>query len=247
MKKIYTREEFESAREQWAEDLDQNQELQDKALDVFVAADKHNWIHQTTWMGEPSLQTPEDLITFQEIIFKTRPEYLVEVGVAWAGSLLFYATIMEAIGKGKIIGIDIFMPDDLKERIMAHPLSHRIELLNVSSIDSRTLELLKEKVKGTTDVMVHLDSDHTCEHVLKELKLYQSLVGEGHYMVCGDTIIEYFPDQKHRPREWSRGNSPKTALDLFLEDNDRFEVDRSYDKKRLMSNQPGGYLKCTKQ
>jgi cephalosporin hydroxylase len=91
LKKIYSRSEFEDARNKWAENMDQDQSLKNKALDVFIEADRHNWIHQTSWLGEPSLQTPEDLITFQEIIFRTKPDFLLEVGVAWAGSLLFYA------------------------------------------------------------------------------------------------------------------------------------------------------------
>ena len=111
-----------------------NQSLRNKALDVFIEADRHNWIHQTNWLGEPSLQTPEDLITFQEIIFRTKPDFLLEVGVAWAGSLLFYATIMESIGHGQIIGIDIFIPDDLKDRIFSHSVSKRIKLIQSSSL-----------------------------------------------------------------------------------------------------------------
>jgi len=246
MKKIYTRREFEELRREWADEMYDDKALQDKALEVFTEADRHNWIHQTTWMGEPSLQTPEDLITFQEIIYATQPEYIIEVGVAWAGSVLFYATLMEILDKGKIIGIDIFIPDDLKERIMNHKLAHRIELIEKSSIDEDTFNYVKNKIGDSRNVMVHLDSDHTCDHVYKELKLYEELVGKGNYLICGDTMVEYFPVQKHRPRDWKPGNSPKTALDMFLQENDRFEVDLTFDKKRLMTNQPGGYLKCIK-
>lgn len=246
MKKIYSRSEFEDARKQWAENMHQDQSLRNKALDVFIEADRHNWIHQTNWLGEPSLQTPEDLITFQEIIFRTRPDFLVEVGVAWAGSLLFYATIMESIGHGQIIGIDIFIPDDLKDRIFSHSISKRIKLIQSSSIEDDSFREISGMIGENKNTMVHLDSDHTEKHVLQELKLYSELVTKGNYLVCGDTIIDFLPEQTHRPREWGKINNPYTALKKFLSSNNRFVVDQSFDMKRLMSNQPGGYLRCIK-
>ena len=113
--------------------------------------------------------------------------------------------------------------------------------------DEAELNSVLEKVRniiGTNQkVMVHLDSDHTHEHVLKELNLYSKFVGYGHYLICGDTIIEYIPQQTHRPRSWGQGNNPKTALDEFLIDNNEFVIDSQFDNKRLIGNQPGGYLK----
>ena len=246
MKKIYSRSEFEDARKQWAENMHQDQSLRNKALDVFIEADRHNWIHQTNWLGEPSLQTPEDLITFQEIIFRTKPDFLLEVGVAWAGSLLFYATIMESIGHGQIIGIDIFIPDDLKGRIFSHSVSKRIKLIQSSSIEDDSFREISGMIGENKNTMVHLDSDHTDEHVFKELSMYSELVSKENYLICGDTIIDFIPEQTHRPREWGKTNNPNTALKRFLKVNNRFEVDQTYDKKRLMSNQPGGYLRCIK-
>ena len=246
MKKIYSRSEFEDARKQWAENMHQDQSLRNKALDVFIEADRHNWIHQTNWLGEPSLQTPEDLITFQEIIFRTKPDFLLEVGVAWAGSLLFYATIMESIGHGQIIGIDIFIPDDLKDRIFSHSVSKRIKLIQSSSLLEDSYRKIHNIIGGNKNTMVHLDSDHTEEHVFKELSMYSELVTKENYLICGDTIIDFIPEQTHRPREWGKTNNPNTALKRFLKVNNRFEVDQTYDKKRLMSNQPGGYLRCIK-
>ena len=244
-KKIYTRQEFEKSRKQWAEKMSQNKFLKEKSLEVFVEADKHNWIHQTNWLGEPSLQTAEDLVTFQEIIFQTKPEYIIEVGVAWAGSLLLYATLMEALGGNKIIGVDVFMPDDLKERIYSHgKISERIKLIEGSSLEVHTLNQIKDILGNSKKVMVHLDSHHTHDHVLKELNLYSGFVDNGYYMVAGDTIIDYIPEQKHRPRPWGKGNNPKTALDEFLKSNNDFFIDPQFDQKRLMSNQPGGYLRC---
>jgi cephalosporin hydroxylase len=244
---MYTRAEFEEMRLEKAKEMAADKKLSEDAYDVFARADRYNWIHQTNWLGEPSLQTPQDLILFQEMIYKTKPKAIVELGVAWAGSLLFYASVVEAMDIDcKVIGVDIFIPDDLRERIYSHKVSKRIELINASSIEETTVAKVKELTRGVREVLLHLDSHHTHEHVLKELELYSPLLGKGCYLVCGDTVIEYIPEQTHRPRPWGKGNNPKTALDEFMKNNDRFEIDMEIENKLLFSNQPLGYLKCIK-
>jgi cephalosporin hydroxylase len=154
---------------------------------------------------------------------------------------------MEALGGKKVIGIDIYMPDDLKERLFSHgKISDRLVLINQSSVDPQTIEQVKSIIGQSRDVLVLLDSFHTHNHVLEELKMYSPLVGKGQYMVCGDTIVEDIPIQSHRPRPWGPGNNPKTALCEFLKENDRFEIDQGIDKKLLFTNNPDGYLKCCK-
>lgn len=244
---MYTRNEFEELRIQSAKAMASDSELQKDTLDVLVRADHYNWIHQTNWFGEPILQLPQDMFALQEIIFNTRPEFIIEAGVAWGGSLIFYSTLMEVLGGRKIIGIDIFIPDDLRERIGAlGKISERIIWLNGSSIEETIVEQVKEIIGNSKRVLVILDSNHTHDHVLKELLLYSPLVGKGYYLVCGDTIIDSMPEQKHRPRDWGRGNNPKTALFQFLQENDRFEVDKLIENKMLLTCNPGGYLKCCK-
>ena len=243
-KKLYTREEFEQMRVEAAAAMARDQGLRQDALDVFTRADKHYWIHQSTWFGEPVLQLPQDLLAVQEIIFKTRPKFIIEVGTAWAGSLLFYATLMEVLGGERIIGIDIYIPQDLKERISAFGrLSEKITWITGSSVDPTTLDKVKSIVDGSPEVLVVLDSDHTHAHVLEELRLFSPLVGKGQYLVVSDTILEDFPEQTHRPRPWGPGNNPKTALDQFLKENDGFEVDQAIENKLLFTCQPGGYLR----
>jgi cephalosporin hydroxylase len=247
-RKIYSREEFELAREEWALEMSNDIELKKDALNVLTNGDKHNWFHQTNWLGEPSLQSAEDLLTFQDIIFKTKPKYIIESGVAWAGSLLFYASMVKILNLNtKVIGVDIFIPDDLKYRIESFDLANYIELINASSVENETVAKIEEIIGSSKEVMVHLDSNHTHEHVLMELNLYEKFIGKGHYLVCGDTIIDYIPEQTHRPRPWGHGNNPKTALEEFLKKNDRFKPDEKIDNKMLFSNQPKGYLKCIKE
>ena len=195
---MYTREQFENMRLNSAAEMSKDNELQKSAIELLIRADQYNWIHQTNWFGEPILNLPQDMFAIQEIIFKTRPKYIIEIGVAWGGSLLFYSTIMQVLGGEKIIGIDIYIPDDLKQRIGAFgAISDRIAWINGSSIDTSTVDQVKSLLNGHKEVLVLLDSNHTHEHVLEELKLYSPLVGKGNYIVVGDTVIEDIPYQTH--------------------------------------------------
>jgi len=246
-KKLYTREEFEELRRRSAAAMAADEQLVKDALDVKVRAGKYYWIHQTTWFGEPILQPPQDMFAFQEIIFNTRPRFIVEVGVAWGGSLLFYSTLMEVLGGERIIGIDTYIPDDLRERLGSYGrLSDRITLINGSSVDEDTVNQVKSVLGGSREVMINLDSNHTHDHVLKELRLYSPLVGKGYYLICSDTVIEYQPKQDYWTRPWGHGNNPATALREFLRENDRFEVDWALSNKLLITCIPGGYLRCCK-
>lgn len=245
-KKIYTREEFEKYLESQALDQYKNTELAQKALDVFVDADRHSWIHQTRWFGEPALQTAEDMLIMQDIIFRTKPDYFIEVGTAWSGSLLMYSTVMSALNHGHVIGIDIFIPDDLIDRLKSFPeLSKRITLIKGSSTDPAILNKVTSIVSDKQNVSVHLDSDHSHSHVLQELNLYSSFVSKGNYLICGDTVVEDIPEQTHRPRPWGIGNNPKTAMLEFLNspgDSSRFKLDTCIRNRLLLSNQKEGYL-----
>lgn len=245
---MHTREEFEDLRVKWAESMAGDSELQQKSLEVLTEADQYNWIHQTTWFGEPLLQVPQDMFAFQEIIFKTRPKFIIEVGAAWGGSLLFYSTLMEVLGGERIIAVDIYIPEDLGKRIGSFgKLASRITWINRSSTDEATLGEVKSILGGSREVMIVLDSNHTHEHVLRELQLYSPLVGKGYYLICGDTIIEYLPAHKERHRPWGPGNNPKTALDEFLKQDNRFKVDKRIENKLLFTCNPGGYLLCREE
>jgi len=241
---MYTREEFEAMRNQKAKEMAGDAALQKDALDVMVRADQYNWLHQTTWMGEPILQTAQDMFAVQEIMWNTRPRFVIECGVAWGGSSLFLATLLQGFGGEAVIGIDVYVPDDLRQRIASKgSISQRIELHQRSSVDLETVDMVAKRLGGCRDVLVILDSNHTHEHVLMELNLYSPMVGPGHYIICGDTIVENLPVQTHRPRPWGPGNNPKTALDDFLMKNPTFEPDHSLEDKLLFTCSPSGYLR----
>ena len=240
-----TRKEFEEFRQKEAEKMYADKELLNDALKLHIKADAYHWVHQSTWLGEPALQTAQDLLALQEIIYNTRPDYIVEIGLCWGGSALFYGTMMDIIGGKGIVGVDIFMPNDLQDRIKDSPIKTNVHLIEGSSIENSTFDKVKEIVK-TGSCMVVLDSVHSCDHVFAELNLYSKLVSPGNYLICCDTYVEDF---KHidRNRPWGPGNSPRTALDKFLKNNIEFKKDLKIRNKLLISCHPDGYIKRENQ
>lgn len=247
-KTILTKDEFLQLNERSAREMSLDTALTKKAREVLVEADAHRWVHQSTWFGEPLLNLPQDMFAIQDIIWRTRPEFIIEVGVAWGGGMLFEASLLELLGGKKVIGIDIFIPPDLRQRLFSHgKLSERLELIEGDSTSPDTLSQVKELLGTSRKVMVVLDSYHTHEHVLNELRTYAPFVDEGQYLICGDTIVEYIPPQLHRSRPWGPGNNPATAVKEFLAETNRFVVDEKIDQRLLLSCHPGGYLQAVKK
>jgi cephalosporin hydroxylase len=246
-KTIISKDEFIKINVQSAHEMSLDKGLQSKALEVLVEADRHRWIHQNTWFGEPLLNLPQDMFAIQDIIWRTKPEFIIEVGVAWGGGMLFEAMLLEILGGKKVIGIDIFIPPDLRQRLSSHgKLSDRLVLIEGSSTSPDTLAQVKALLGGSRKVLVILDSYHTHEHVLNELRSYAPFIEKGQYLICGDTIVERIPPQLHRTRPWGPGNNPATAVKEFLSENDRFAVDEKIDQRLLLSCHPGGYLQAVK-
>jgi cephalosporin hydroxylase len=241
--KTVTRKRFEILRARGAAAMAKDGGLRRRAVDLLKRADRRYGFHQLDWLGEPVLQLPQDLFAFQEILFKTRPDYVVEVGTAWAGSLLYYSTLMEVLGGKKVIGVDVFVPPDLVRRIGRHRrLARRIAFIRGESTSDAVLRKVRVAVGSSKRVMIHLDSDHSHANVLAELRAYAPLVGKGFHLVCGDTIVEDL-GRPRRPRPWGPGNSPATALKEFLKEEKRFAPDRELMSKLWLTFNPGGYLK----
>jgi cephalosporin hydroxylase len=246
-KEIISKDEFLDLNKNAADEMSQDYELQYNAKNVLIKADEKRWIHQGSWFGEPLLNLPQDIFALQDIIWRTKPDFIIEVGVAWGGGVLFEAMLLDYIDGQKVIGLDIFIPKDLRERIMSHKkLSDRIELIEGDSTSEETIQKVKSILKGSTKTLVILDSYHTHEHVLNELRTFAEFVGKDQYLICGDTIVEYIPEQKHRQRPWGPGNNPGTAVREFLTESDRFSIDSDLERKLLLSCHPGGYLKAVK-
>lgn len=236
---------FEIEREELIASYQHNEPLKVAAKNFNVHSNQAKYSYNFSWMGRPIIQYPQDMIAMQELIWQIQPDVLVETGVAHGGSLIYYASLFELLGKGQVIGIDIDIRTHNREAIENHPMSKRITLLEGSSISSEVINQVKEVVKDKDKVLICLDSNHTHDHVLEELNLYSPLVTLGSYIVVFDTIVEDMPAGMY-DRPWDVGNNPKTAVWEFLKHNSKFEIDHSIDNKLLISVAPEGYLKRIK-
>ena len=244
--KIISFKNFKIKRKIWAGKLNRDQKVKKLSKKLYISADKHNFCYLYDWLGEPMLQTPDDILTLQEIIHKTKPEIILEIGVAWAGTLLLYDSLSNFSKTKKIIGVDIFIPEDLKRRLFSKSKSKKIKLINADSTSFKTFSKIKKICGNYRSILIHLDSNHTKDHVLKEILLYSKLIKKNNYLIVGDTIIESIPKQKHRKREWAKGNNPQNAVNEFLKKNKNFKIDKQINYKQLLTNNPNGYLKRIK-
>jgi cephalosporin hydroxylase len=205
----------------------------------------HKYPYNFTWMGRPIIQFPQDIMAMQEIIWEVKPDLIIETGIAHGGSLILYASMLELIGgDGEILGIDVDIRQHNRVEIESHSMFKRITMIEGSSIDEKIAQQVYDFAKGKNTVLVLLDSNHTHDHVLKELQLYSPLVTKNSYLVVFDTLIEDMPDNFFQDRPWGKGNNPKTALWEFLKTNKRFEIDKNIEAKLLITVAPEGYLKC---
>ncbi|RED96626.1 cephalosporin hydroxylase family protein [Marinoscillum furvescens] len=222
-----------------------NQRLKATAKDFMLESIKEKYSYNFSWLGRPIIQYPQDIMALQEIIWTTKPDLIIETGIAHGGSLIFSASMLKlTTGKGKVLGVDIDIRNHNKEAIMEHPLYKEgwIEMIEGSSIDQTIFDKIKSFAKSHSKVMVILDSNHTHEHVLDELKLYSTLVTKGNYLAVMDTMVEDFDDSLNHDRPWAVGNNPKTAVKEFLKGNDTFVINEQIDNQLLLSVAPSGYL-----
>lgn len=224
-----------------------NNDLLKKVSSAFMMESiRSRYSYNFTWLGRPIIQYPQDIIAIQEIIYEIQPDLIIETGIAHGGSLIFHASICELIGKGEILGVDIDIREHNKVEILKHKMSKRISMIQGSSIDAEVVKQVSEKARGKEKVLVILDSNHTHNHVLEEMKAYAPLVSKDSYLLVFDTVVEDLPNDFNENRPWSVGNNPKTAVLEFLKSNDDFVVDYSVDNKLLLSVAPDGYLKKIK-
>ena len=171
-------------------------------------------IYGFTWMGRPIIQLPDDMVRMQEVIFRVRPDLIIETGVAHGGSLVYYASLCKALDRGRVIGVDIEIRPENRKAIDAHPFRPLISLVEGSSIDPSVVEQVKSQVKPGERVLVILDSNHTKAHVLAELEAYAPLVSVDSYIVSTDGIMEMLHDAPRGKPEWAEDN-PAAAADAF--------------------------------
>ncbi|MDF3822538.1 cephalosporin hydroxylase family protein [Leptospira sp. 96542] len=208
---------------------------------------RHKYAYNFRWMGRPIIQFPQDMIAMQELIWDIKPDLIIETGIAHGGSVLYYASLLELIGgDGYVLGVDIDIRAHNREEIVRHPMSKRLKMIQGSSIDLATIRQVEEHVRGKRRVLLILDSNHTHEHVMAEMRAYSSFVTKDSYMVVFDTLLEDMPDDLLNDRPWGKGNNPKTAVREFLLETDRFEIDERMVSKLLITVAPDGYLRCVR-
>ncbi len=241
---MFDRKQFDEEKEKNIREAYKSDELHNAALNFVTVSDRLNYAYNWTWLDLPIIQMPEDIVLVQEIIWETKPDIIIETGIAWGGSVVLYASILELIGKGQVLAIDKVLPQHNIDAIMRYNFSNRIKLFEGSSIDPAIVKEVTQLIKPHDKVMVLLDSNHTHEHVYDELNAWSSFVTSGSYLVVSDTVIEEIPAQTHRSRPWGHGNNPRTALDKFLSENSKFTRDNDYNYKAISSYTRNGYVKC---
>lgn len=259
---------------------ERREDIATMARDTALAAASAQWLRQSlpykysynfSSLGRPIIQYPQDMVAIQEVIWQARPDLIIETGIAHGGSLILSASMLtlldycDAVQSGgqldpmtvrrRVLGIDIDIRAHNRAAIEAHPLSHRINMIQGSSIDPGIIAQVQEQAAKYPRVLVILDSNHTHDHVLAELEAYAPLTSPGSYCVVFDTVVEDLPDSAYPDRPWGKGNNPKTAVREYLRriqtDKRRaadgsplsFEVDSALESKLLITVAPNGYLK----
>lgn len=225
-------------------------------MDASIA---ERYSYNFSWLSRPIIQYPQDIVATQELIWTVKPDLIIETGIAHGGSLILSASMLALLDyadaardgemldpskpKRKVLGVDIDIRAHNREAIEAHPLANRIEMIQGSSIAPEIVDRVQKRAASAACIMVFLDSNHTHDHVLAELKAYAPLVSVGSYCVVFDTIVEDLPSGLYPDRPWDKGNNPKTAVWEFMKTEDNFEVDRSIHEKLLITVAPEGFIR----
>ena len=238
--------------------MSRDDRLQGRAAEFMQSSLLTQYSYNFAWMSRPIIQYPQDIVAMQELIWRVRPDLIIETGIAHGGSLIFSASMLalldmaDAIESGHtldparsdrgVLGIDIDIRAHNHAAIAAHPLASRIQMIQGSSIAPEVIAQVSEIAAGYQRVLVCLDSNHTHSHVLAELEAYAPLTSVGSYCVVFDTIIEDVPAGSFPDRPWGPGDNPKTAVHEYLKTHQEFEIDKSIQHKLLMTVAPDGYL-----
>lgn len=220
---------------------------------------RKKYVYNFEWLGRPIIQYPQDIVAMQELIWFVKPDLIIETGIAHGGSLVLSASMLamldmaDAIEEGiridpadsrrKVLGVDIDIRAHNRLAIEAHPMASRIKLIEGSSIAPDVVAQVHEVAAGYQQVLVCLDSNHTHDHVLAELRAYAPLTAVGSYCVVFDTFVQDMPDGLFPDRPWGRGNNPKTAVQEFLNSCSNFKIDEDIHNKLMITAAPDGYLK----
>lgn len=207
---------------------------------VKLAAE-YRVMYEPTWLGIPIIQFPTDIVMMQELIWKVRPDIIVECGLAHGGSAVLYASICELLRNGRVLGIDIEIREGNRTAIQKHSMSKRIEIIEGNSVEKAVVDKVEERVRGAGSVLVVLDSNHSREHVAKEVEIYSRFVTPGSYLVVMDGAQGHVWDIPRGRKEWKDDN-PLPAIRDFVSSHPEFQVDPFYTRMHVTSS-PEGFLR----
>ena len=222
--------------------------LQESAQGFLQASVGARYSYNFSWLGRPIIQYPQDVLLMQEIIWRVRPQLIIETGIAHGGSLIFSASMLELVaacggGEGSVLGVDVDIRAHNRAAIEAHPMFRRIAMIEGSSVDPAVVAQVHARARGLERVLVCLDSNHTHAHVLAELEAYAGLATPGSYCVVFDTLIEDMPADAYPDRPWGPGDNPLTAVRQWLAAHPEFEIDPGPHQKALVTVARDGFLR----
>jgi cephalosporin hydroxylase len=213
------------------------------AAELWLKASCHHRVmYEPTWMGIPIIQYPTDMVMMQELLWKVRPDFVIETGVAHGGSCVLHASVLELIGKGQVIGIDVEIRKYNETAIKNHPMSKRIHLIEGSSVDISTIEKVKQLVKPGAKCVVVLDSNHSYQHVKAEIELYKEFVGVDCYLIVMDGAQEWAATLPNGKVEWATDNPLRAIREFVAATDGEWVVDDHYTRMHITSS-PQGFLK----
>lgn len=250
---------FQSERRDQIDAIGRDEAFREATRSWLGRSIERRYSYSFDWLGRPIIQYPQDVVAFQELVWTTRPDVIVETGIAHGGSLMLSASLLAMLDyadaaeagetldpahpKRRVVAVDIDIRAHNRAAIEAHPMASRITMIEGSSIDTDVVARVRETVAGVGAVLLSLDSNHTHDHVLAELDAYAPLVSMGSYACVFDTIIDDLPEDAHPDRPWGPDNNPKTAVHAWLADHPEFEIDRAIQDKLQITVAPDGFLK----
>lgn len=233
--------EFETWRNEKLSLQMKNKEFLDQSQKWMQSSVAASYSYQFDWLGVPIIQMPGDLLVFQDIVYRTRPDLIIETGIARGGSINFWASLFNLCDiDGEVLGIDIDIRPHAKQALAQSRFKDSIKLIEGSSINSDVLDKVKQIASLHNKIMVVLDSNHTHEHVISELYSYANLVTPGNFLLVLDTVIDDLVP--YEGRDWGPGRSPKSAVLEFMNANPgMFENAPRYEARAGLSVAPFGY------
>jgi cephalosporin hydroxylase len=236
-------DEFAEQRAGWRASLGDDEALRADAIRLQLAAEQHRYTYTWEWAGVPVIRLPDDIMVLQELFWSYRPQRVIETGVARGGSMLLNASLMRLYGATPaVLGIDLKVFEHTRIALRDHALATGVTLVEADSTSEKAIEATREFIAGAERVVLVLDSDHTHEHVLGELRALATLLPLGSYVLVADTLIEEFPQGHFANRPWDRGNNPLTAARAFLAETLDYDLDIQWSRRSLMSEFRDGIL-----